>query len=138
MADDPQSLNDAARPAAFFASPEHAVEAARQMIKAQDWAALARYYDLDGSDTDYASLLSGAFFMRTEPPEAAHPGGFWRYKHPFPPSFQYAFATPADAAGIVTVEMSITIEQGAGAPPQIGRQSFRMRHSDQGFQFLPD
>ena len=107
-------------------------------LEQEDWAILARYYDLSGSTVDPADLLSGEFFIRTEPPEVYHPGGFWRYKHPFPPSFDYSFATPSDGSGVVTVQMSIRIDQGAGSPVQEGRQEFRMRESEGGFRVLPD
>lgn len=123
---------------AYFASPAQAVDAIRELLRDEDWATLASYYDLGGTNIDRATLLSGAFFVRNERPEAAHPGGFWRFKQPFPPSFQFAFASPADAAGVVTVEVSITIDQGGGEPVQEGRQQFRMRQSAQGFQILPD
>ena len=122
----------------YFSSPEQAVEAIRTMLKEEDWAALTRYYDLSGSGVDPATLRSGEFFIRTEPPEAYHPGGFWRYKHPFPPSFDYSFASPADDSGVVTVEMTIKIDQGAGSPMQEGRQQFRLRESASGYQVLPD
>ncbi len=124
--------------APYFSSPKQAVGAIRLMLKQEDWATLTRYYDLSGSTVDPADLLSGEFFIRTEPPEVHHPGGFWRYKHPFPPSFDYSFATPADGSGVVTVQMTIRIDQGAGSPAQEGRLEFRMRESEQGFQILPD
>lgn len=124
--------------AGFFESPQRAVEAISKMLKEEDWASLARHYDLGGSDIDRKTLLSGEFFVRTERPEAAHPGGFWRYKHPFAPGFEYSFTTPADETGIVTVRVSIRIDQGAGQPVQVGWQEFRMRRSEKGFQILPD
>lgn len=127
-----------AEEASYFSSPRQAVDIIRTMLEQEDWAILARYYDLSGSTVDPADLLSGEFFIRTEPPEVYHPGGFWRYKHPFPPSFDYSFATPSDGSGVVTVQMSIRIDQGAGSPVQEGRQEFRMRESEGGFRVLPD
>lgn len=123
---------------AYFNSPRQAVEAIKEMQREGDWASLARFYDLSGSSIDRATLISGEFFIRTERPEAAHPGGFWRYKHPFPPSFDYAATTSAAEVGVVIVRVSISIDQGAGAPTQEGWQEFSMRESEQGFQILPD
>lgn len=123
---------------AFFATAEAAVATIREMIVAEDWAALAPYYDLDGSEVNLETLLSGEFFIETEQPEIAHPAGFWRYKHPFPPSFDYDFATLADDDGIVTVRVSIRIDQGAGEPVQEGWQEFRLRESEDGLKILPD
>lgn len=123
---------------AFFRSTKSAVTAIRIMLRDEDWRSLARYYDLSASDIDRETLVSGEFFIRTERPEAAHPGDFWRYRHPFPPQFEYTSATPPDEAGIVTVRVSIAIEQGADQPVQQGWQEFRMRKSAEGFQVLPD
>ena len=128
MADDP----------AYFESPRQAVEAVTVMLEAKDWPALARYYDLGGSDIDRAQLVSGEFFYRTERPEAAHPGGFWRYKHPFSPSFHYVSSAPAGGPGIVRVMLEVEIDQGEGSPVQRGRAEFRMRKSENGYQVLPD
>lgn len=124
--------------AAFFETPEQAVDSIRGMLRSENWASLARYYDLSGSGIDRDTLDSGEFFIRTERPEVSHPAGFWRYKHPFPPSFEYAFTTPADEAGIFVVRVSISIDQGAGSPAQEGWQDFLMRESGKGFQILPD
>lgn len=121
---------------AFFKTPKSAVAAIKVMLIEEDWGSLARYYDLNGSDIDRSSLVSGEFFIRSERPEAAHPGEFWRYRHPFPPSFDYSFASPADEAGIVIVRVGIKIDQGAGQPAQEGWQEFRMRESSKGYQVL--
>lgn len=123
---------------AFFETPKSAVQAIKVMLRQEEWASLARYYDLSGSDVDRASLVSGDFFIRAERPEVAHPAGFWRYKHPFPPSFDYRSASPADAVGIVTIQVAITIDQGVGSPAQQGFQEFRMKQSSNGYQVLPD
>lgn len=123
---------------AFFETPKWAVEKIKVMLTEEDWGSLARYYDLSGSDIDRSSLVSGEFFIRSERPEAAHPGEFWRYKHPFSPSFDYSFSSPTDEDGIVIVQVGITIDQGAGSPPQEGIQNFRMRESASGYQVLPD
>ena len=123
---------------AWFESPRQAVEAITVMLEASDWPALARYYDLEGSDIERAQLVSGEFFYRTERPEAAHPGGFWRYKHPFHPAFHYAWSDPAGEPGIVKVTLEVEIDQGEGSPVQRGMAEFRMRESEHGYQILPN
>lgn len=138
MDDDRQISRGLAPEAAFFNSPRAAVAAIRKMQGEEDWASLARCYDLEGADIDRAALISGAFFIRTERPEVSHPGGFWRYKHPFAPAFDYAFTTPAVEAGVVIVRVEIEIDQGAGASAQRGWQEFSMRESKKGFQILPN
>lgn len=124
--------------AAFFESPEQAVKAISRMLTQEDWTSLARYYDLDGSGIDREDLVSGEFFIRTERPEVAHPGGFWRYKHPFAPSFEFVFTSSAREAGVVIVRVGISIDQGSGSPMQRGWQEFSMRESEAGFQILPN
>lgn len=132
-----QSVEVTMHDADFFETPKIAVEAVKGMLKKEDWVSLARYYDLSGSGIDRASLVSGEFFIRTERPEASHPGGFWRYKHPFAPSFNFSFTTQSNEADIVVVRVGITIDQGAGEPAQEGWQEFLMRKSEAGFQILP-
>ena len=137
--DDDQKLSEGSAPdAAFFESPKLAVEEIRKMQGEEDWASLARYYDLEGSGIDRQTLVSGEFFIRTERPQLSHPGGFWRYKHPFAPSFKYAFTTSAAEAGVVIVRVDISIEQGSGIPVQHGWQEFSMRESEAGIQILPN
>lgn len=137
MADDQQLTDRAVPDAAFFASPKQAVEAIREMQGQEDWASLARYYNLEGSGIDRETLVSGEFFIRTERPEVSHPGGFWRYKHPFAPSFEYAFTTSSTEAGVVIVRVDISIDEGSESPMQRGWQEFLMRESKNGFQVLP-
>ncbi len=123
---------------AYFESPRQAVEAITAMLEVKDWPALSPYYDLEGSDIDRAQLVSGEFFYRTERPEAAHPGGFWRYKHPFSPAFHYVSSAPAGEPGIVTVTLEVELDQGEGSPVQRGLAEFRMRESEHGYRVLPD
>lgn len=137
MIDDQQSPDHPIPGAAFFESPKQAVEAIKKMQGDQHWAGLARYYDLSDSGIDRATLVSGAFFIRTERPEVAHPGGFWRYRHPFSPSHKYAFISSAREAGVVIVRVEISIDQGSDSPIQRGWSEFSMRKSEAGFQVLP-
>ena len=138
MDDDRQSPGGSAHIAAYFDSPEQAVEAIRKMQQEKDWVSLARYYDLEGSGIDRETLVSGEFFIRTERPAVSHPGGFWRYKHPFAPGFEYGFTTSTAEPDTVTVRMTVEIAQGAESPMQRGYREFSMRQSERGFQILPN
>ncbi|MGE0431310.1 MAG: hypothetical protein AB7S36_03535 [Planctomycetota bacterium] len=134
----------------YFSSVAESAERAREWLLAADWAALAAHYDLRGSGVDEADLLSGDFFVRHEHqrPEMAHPGGFWRWRQPFAPSFEYRgevpdFSSPdggdddqlADR-DVVEVQMVIRIDQGGGMV-QEGVQLYRLRKSGRGYQLLP-
>ncbi len=152
--------DDMADDRGYFESPRQAVDAITVMLEARDWPALTRYYDLEGSGIDRAQLISGAFFWRSERPEVSHPAGFWRYKHPFSPSFEYSWSAPDDGApgpipaapvadpdvpptpvadpNIIKVVLEVEIDQGAGSPAQRGFSGFRMRKSERGYQILPD
>jgi len=121
----------------YFESPQSAVTETTKLLKAKDWKTLTRYYDLEGSDTSRADLESGAFFYTDEHPEAAHPAGFWHYKHPFPPGFEYLESRDLQPVGLVEVIVSIEIDQGAGSPPQRGLKAFLMRRGTKGYQLLP-
>ncbi len=122
----------------YFSSPEQAVDVARQLLLAEDYRALAGYYDLSGSDIERHALECGDFFMRRQRPEVSHPGGFWRYKHPFAPGFELSGVHPIDRAGVYRVIMTITIDQGVGAPLQEGMSCFYMIESSRGWQILPE
>ncbi len=122
----------------YFASPKEAVATISELARRRDWPALAGYYDLSGSTIELLTLLSGAFFVRSEQPAGAHPGGYWRARHPFPPGFDYLMAEPGGAPGVVTVTVHVSIEQGASASTQEGRAQFRLRESPRGYQILPD
>jgi hypothetical protein len=120
----------------YFTSPEQAVEIARKLLLDEDYRTLTDYYDLSGSDIDHQELASGDFFVRKERPEVAHPGGFWRYKHPFSPGFELSNVQPTHRAGIYRVTMTITIDQGDDVPPQEGISHFQMIESPRGWQIL--
>ena len=120
----------------YFESPEKAVNEIRKLVVASDWKTLSRYYDLTDSDTKLEELLSSDFFIREERPQVVHPGGFWRYKHPFAPAFKFNYASELEKSGIYEVTLGIEINQGDGMI-QKGIQTFRMRKSEKGFQVLP-
>jgi hypothetical protein len=121
----------------YFTSPEQAVEVARKLLLAEDYPALADYYDLSGSDVDRDELERGEFFVRKQKPEVVHPGGFWRTKHPFSPGFELHSVQPTGRAKVHRVVMTITIDQGIDTPAQEGMSHFHMIESVRGWQILP-
>jgi hypothetical protein len=118
----------------YFKSSKEAVEVISSLLRKSDWVTLSRYYDLSGSDIDRKELETGRLFVRTEKPDAAHPGGFWQYKAPFSPGFKYAHQEP-EGEDIVRVHLRIEIDQGGGMV-QEGLDSFRMRKTPKGYQIL--
>jgi len=121
----------------YFDSPETAIPAITELLQSEDFKTLASYYDLAGSDLDRVDLESGEYFIRKQPPPSAHPGGFWRYRHPFAPGFRFSHITSGIREGSHVVHMKIVIGQGEGLPPQIGFSSFAMIRSEKGWQILP-
>ncbi len=132
------SMQEPADAGRYFASPQKAIPEITRLLKAKDFETLAACYDLSGSTVRRADLESGTFFVREKPPAVAHPAGFWRYKHPFAPGFQYSSIAPGPKANVHKIQVRISIDQGEGAPPQIGFQSFYMIKSAKGWQILPD
>jgi len=122
---------------AYFKSPGQAVDSIRAMLRAESWDKLSRYYDLSGTDIDRAMLISGDFFIRKKRPEVAHPAGFWKYKHPFSPAFEYARISSGPEKNVYIIHLEIEIDQGSDSPAQVGLDSFYMIQSDKGWQVLP-
>lgn len=121
----------------YFANPASAVDRIKVMLKEKDWVALAKYYDLSDSPVEREDLVSGKFFYTDEKPEAAHSAGFWKYKHPFDPAFDFQSVRELDETGIVEVIMVIKIDQGGGLTQQ-GQQVFYMRRSESGYRIIPE
>ena len=121
----------------YFASPEEAVAEIRVLLEAKRWPELARYYDLSGTDIDRATLDSGAFFFTTERPQVAHPAGFWQYKHPFAPPFEFLRTVETDAPDVSTVVLEVEIEQGGGLV-QRGQSAFNLSRKPEGWQIRPE
>ena len=119
----------------YFASPQEAVEIISELLIKEDWKTLSRYYYLEGSNVDVEELESGRFFIRTKPPEVCHPGGFWVYKHPFDPSFEY-LGHEEIRDNIIIVTVHIRIDEGMGMF-QEGRKFFAMKKTPKGLQVLP-
>ena len=122
--------------AKYFTDPESAVEQITVLLQDKNWPELTRYYDLSDSPIDRADLISGEFFYTDVEPPHAHPAGFWRYKHPFPPSFTFASTRELDEPGVIEVTVQVEIDQGGGMV-QRGLQTFLMRKTEEGFQVMP-
>lgn len=122
----------------YFSSPQEAIPRIAELLRQEDFRTLARYYDLSSSDIPLSEMESGSFFVRTERPEVAHPAGFWRYKHPFPPGFEYDSIQPAAREGVYVVSVRLSIDQGMDSPNQEALSRFYMIKSDHGWQLLPD
>ena len=121
--------------AKYFQNPAEAVKVISDLLLKKSWEELASYYDLSGSIIGPDELISGQFFIANQPPEVSHPGGFWRYKHPFAPGFSYDNHQNEDK-NTVNVNLSIEIYEGFGMV-QRGFDSFKMTQSPKGFQILP-
>jgi len=122
----------------YFSSPEEAIPLISQMLINEEFKSLANYYDLSQSEIKQVELESGEFFIRKTRPEIAHPAGFWRYKHPFAPGFEYNNISAGPGQDIYLIRVKISIDQGTGSPKQVGYDSFHMIKSTRGWQILPD
>ncbi len=120
----------------YFENPSAAVEQITRMLGEKDWPELAKYYDLADSPIDHADLVSGEFFYTEERPAVAHPAGFWRYKHPFAPAFEFKSTRELEEPGVIEVTVGVEIDQGGGMI-QRGLQTFLMRKSKKGYQIMP-
>ena len=122
----------------YFSSPAEAIQIITKLLKKENFKTLAKYYDLSDSEVKISEMESGDFFIRKERPEFVHPGGFWRYKHPFAPGFTLNRVQATSNDAVYVIEMSISIDQGSGSPEQIGLSYFYMVKSDKGWKVLPD
>lgn len=121
--------------AAYFKSPQQAVDLIKTMLLSKSWNKLSCYYDLSGTDINRETLISGDFFIRKKRPEVTHPAGFWKYKQPFSPQFSY-LSDHNISDEIVEVTVHVEIDQGDGMI-QRGMDSFKLRKSSSGYQLLP-
>lgn len=131
-------MHEQASDKTYFESPQDAVPKIAELLLKEDFGTLSKYYDLSNSDISLSDLQSGEFFIRTERPELAHPAGFWRYKHPFAPGFEYSSMWSGARANVYVVKVMVSIDQGADSPVQQGYSLFHMIQSDKGWQLLPD
>lgn len=122
--------------ALYFASPEECVTRTTELLKTRNWRELARYYDLSGSGISRGDLESGAFFLRTDPPENAHPAGLWKFREPFAPGYAFISAEPFARTDVINVTVGIAIDEGGGLT-QRGRTGFQLKKSSAGYQLLP-
>lgn len=122
----------------YFTSPKEAVPVITKLLRQEDFKTLAKYYDLSNSNISPADLESGDFFIEKKRPEIAHPAGFWRYKHPFPPGFKYCGIQPGGREKIHVISVKISLDQGAESPSQVGFSFFYMIESARGWQILPN
>ena len=121
----------------YFDSTASAVEQIAIMLEGKNWPELAHYYDLTNTSINRETLVSGEFFYTDEEPAAAHPAGFWHYKHPFPPAFKFHSYRQIEEPGLIEVTVMVEIDQGGGMI-QRGVQTFLMRKTEKGHQVIPD
>jgi len=121
----------------YFSSPEESVEIISRLLLDEDWTRLSAYYHIPDENPEFIdSLRSGDYFIRKERPGTAHPGGFWKYKHPFPPGFRYASHESLDGDRIM-VTVTTEIDQGDGMV-QRGQDTFLLIKIGQGYKVLPE
>lgn len=120
----------------YFTSPQESVERISELLRNKQWTVLSEYYDLAGSNLDRQKLQSEEFFIRVERPASADPAGFWRYRHPFPPGFNFLTEQPSKEPNVITIVVFREIDQGGG-PMQKTLVEFQMRKSARGYQILP-
>ena len=121
----------------YFSGPEESVKIITQLLRTEDWATLSAYYHIPDQDQQLLdSLLSGDYFIRKERPEAAHPAGFWRYRHPFSPGFSYSWHETIKE-DLIKVHLVIEIDQGQGMI-QTGMDSFLLIKFKEGYKLLPE
>jgi hypothetical protein len=119
----------------YFLTPKESVKIISKLLLDENWEELSNYYFLDNANKEVIdSLRNGDYFIRTKRPEVAHPAGFWRYKKPFPPNFDYLSHIEI-ARDTVKVEVAIEIDQGMGMIQQ-GKTSFYLIESEKGYQLL--
>ena len=121
----------------FFPSPEKSVEIITQLLKSENWSTLSNYYYTIGVNQELIdSIMSGEYFLRREMPEVAHPAGFWKYRHPFPPGFTYS-SHEIIKENFIKVILIIEIDQGEGLT-QVGKASFLLKKFHEGYKILPE
>ncbi|MBN1412098.1 MAG: hypothetical protein JW969_14740 [Spirochaetales bacterium] len=118
-----------------FNSVKEAVNIINRLLCRRDWVTLSAYYDLSNADIDIEDMKNGSFFIKNDKPENAHPGEFWRYKHPFAPGFQYEYHTETEDNRI-QVNVSMEIDEGGGMIRR-GITTFTMIKLTEGYKILP-
>jgi hypothetical protein len=119
----------------YFSGPRESVSLTSKLLTEENWEQLSYFYYLENADEEVIdSLKNGSYFIRTKRPEVAHPGGFWKYKNPFPPGFNYLSHSEV-ATDTIKVEVTIEIDQGNGRIQQ-GLDSFYLKKSKKGYQLI--
>ena len=124
----------------YFSSIEAAVQSAGQLLAAQDWPTLSRYYDLALTpEVQHTQLLDGSFFVdAAKSPNG--PGAITRWLQPFPPGTKFvgahALGDSSHPPCIWEVSTALSIDQGGGQVQRIVQECHLMQTKD-GFQFLP-
>ncbi len=120
----------------YFETPSAAVALVTKLLREEDWKTLSTYYDLTKSPLDRSSLEDANFFLESEKPEVVHPAGFWRYKQPFAPGFEFE-SSRIIGNDIIEVTVVVEIDQGDGTV-QRGLDTFRLKAHPEGYQLLPE
>jgi hypothetical protein len=119
----------------YFSNPRESVDIISKLLTEENWEQLSYYYYLENTDEEVIdSLKNGSYFIRIKRPEVAHPGGFWKYKNPFPPGFSYLSHREV-ALDTIKVEVTIEIDQGNDMIQQ-GLDSFYLKKSEKGYQLI--
>ena len=119
----------------YFTTPKESVEVISKLLLEENWEDLSKYYFLENANKEMIdSLKNGDYFISTNRPEVAHPAGFWKYKRPFPPNFNYLSHIEI-AMDTVKVEVAIEIDQAMGVMQQ-GRAYYYLVKSENGYQLI--
>lgn len=143
----------------FAPSPEDAVRILAGLLADGDWETLARYYDLSavdrlaepGIDVHAWPDPDASWFTDVPAPHVAiAPDPAVRFRHPFPPTFEYVdhevsgdgdHETTGDgddvAGDVATVVVGGTWSPGPEVESQSGRWAFELVRKEVGWQVLP-
>lgn len=129
----------------YLPSPEEAVPILEALVADWDFVTLARYYDLSRLDglgesgvlVDSWPEPDASWFTDEHAPHVAiQPDPVVRFRHPFPPTFEYVDHSVDRDVATVVVEGSW--ETGFEGEVQAGRWAFELIRHDEGWQVLPD
>lgn len=127
----------------YFAGPREAVVQADDLLLAEDWEQLARYYDLDGSELAYEDIARWEWFEHGGQP-VADPHGRAGPHHPFPRGATYREHTVEGGIARVTIETDPAVVlpgTGSNLPTDHGikKRAFHLVRHEEGWQLLaPD
>lgn len=123
-----------------FADPQSAVERINELLAAEDWATLAAYYDLSGSDLTEDEIGRWEWFDHGGRP-VADPHGRSGPRHPFPKGARYRDHAVNGVVCRVTVELDPGLADLLEGPGPRGHDgpdapAFFLIHHDEGWQLL--